>query len=107
MPYTLTYHEPDRIYRKDPDENDTWTIDWANWLRGDTISSSAWYENEDTPNITVSGSNTTTTTTATISGGYHHNKYVLTNQITTAAGRIKEKKLIIEVIDTEKRLFCN
>lgn len=109
MPHTLTYHEPDKIYLKDGDEIESWIIDWSKWLKSDTISASAWYMAETTPSgITVdSESNSTTTTTVTLSSGYHGSKYVLSNRITTAAGLVKEKKLIVRVLDTEQRHLCN
>jgi len=106
----ITYHEPDKIWVKDPNEAEKYTINWANWLKGDTISSSDWYSNDSTTisGITVaSEANTTTTASATISSGYHGGKYVLSNRIVTAAGFTKEKKLIIKVVDSEYRRLCN
>jgi len=105
----ITYHEPDKIWVKDPNEAEKYTIDWAQWLKGDTISTSNWYSDEGTPSgVTLSSStNTTTTTSTTISSGYHGGKYVLSNRIVTAAGFTKEKKLIIQVRDTEYRRMCN
>ena len=104
----ITYHEPDKIWKKDPNEAEKYTIDWTNYLNGDTISSTDWYSGDSTTTgLTLSESNTTTSASATISGGYHGAKYVLTNRIVTAAGYTKEKKLIIQVIDTESRRMCN
>jgi len=105
----ITYHEPDRIWLKDPNEVEKYTIDWTNWLKGDAIDTSNWYSDESTPSgITVdSSSNTTTTATVTLSSGYHGGKYVLSNRITTVGGLTKEKKLIIRVMDSEYRRLCN
>lgn len=105
----ITYHEPPRIYKKDPNEIISYTIDWTQWLKGDTISTSDWLMAESTPSgITEdSQSNTTTSATITLSSGYHGGRYVLSNQIVTAAGLKKEKSLIIRVLDTEFRRLCS
>ena len=104
----ITYHEPDKIWKKDPDEKEKFTIDWTNWLEGDTISSTDWYSGDSTTTgLTLVEANTTTSASATISGGSHGVKYVLSNRIVTAAGFTKEKKLIIHVIDSEYRRLCN
>jgi hypothetical protein len=104
----ITFREPDRIWVKDPDEAEKFTIDWTNWLQGDTISSTDWYSSESTSTgLTLIETNTTTSASAVISGGYHGGKYVLSNRIVTAAGLTKEKKLIIQVIDSEYRRLCN
>jgi len=105
----ITYHEPDKIWIKDPDDVEKYTIDWTNWLEGDTISSTDWYMNDSATitGLTLTESNTSTSASATISGGYHGAKYVLSNRIVTAAGLTKEKKLIIQVVDTEYRRMCN
>lgn len=104
----ITYHEPDKIWVKDPNDVEKFTINWANWLKGDTISSTDWYQGESTStDLTLVEANTTTTASATISGGYHGGRYVLSNRIVTAAGFTKEKKLIIHVIDSEYRRLCN
>jgi hypothetical protein len=104
----ITFHEPDKTWVKDPDDVEKFTINWANWLKGDTISSTDWYSAESTSTgLTLTETNTTTTASATISGGYHGGKYVLSNRIVTAAGLTKEKKLIIQVIDSEYRRLCN
>lgn len=104
----ITFHEPDKIWVKDPDDVEKFTINWANWLKGDTISSTDWYSSESTSTgLTLVETNTTTTASATISGGYHGSKYVLSNRIVTAAGLEKEKKLIIQVVDTEYRRLCS
>lgn len=105
----ITYHEPDRIWLKDPDEVEKYTINWTNYLKGDTISSTDWYMDTSSTisGLTLVEANTTTTASATISGGYHGGKYVLSNRIVTAAGLTKEKKLIIQVMDTEYRRMCS
>lgn len=94
----ITFHEPPKTFHKDPDEVISFTIDWAQWLKTDTISSSEWVVpagiTED------SDSNTTTTTTITLSSGLSGVRYPIVNRITTAAGLKKEKPLIVKVLDT-------
>lgn len=110
MPTTkITYHEPPKIHKKDPNEIVTYEIDWSNWLKGDTISTSDWLTLESSVSgITEdSSSNTDTTTTITLSGGSDGAKYSLTNQIVTAAGLKKERVLIVRVMDTEFRRLSN
>lgn len=106
----ITYHEPDKIWLKDPDEVEKYTIDWTQYLKGDTIASTDWYMNESTTasGITLSSeTNTTTSASVNIGGGYHGGRYVLSNRIVTAASLTKEKKLIIHVLDSELRRLCS
>jgi hypothetical protein len=104
----ITYHEPDKIWVKDPDEVEKYTIDWSQWLKGDNISSTDWYEaGSTTTGLTLTETNTTTTASVTVSGGSDGVKYVMSNRIVTAAGLTKEKKLIIQVMDTENRRLCS
>ena len=73
----------------DEDESLPVTIDWSGWLGSDTISS---VTNESHGPGVSGASNTTTTATFTISatqGGY------IEHRITTAAGSVKELRLIV------------
>jgi len=98
----LTYHEPKRVYRKDPDEIQSFQIDWSKWLKTDTISSST----VDSDGLTIdSNSDTNTTTTFTISGG--NGKYCVITRVVTAAGLKEEKVVIIRVIDNKNTRLCN
>lgn len=85
------------IIDKDPSANLDYKIDWELWLAGDTISSSQW----TVATGVTKGSETNTTTTATvwISGGTAGSRYTITNRITTAAGRIDERSIILRVLD--------
>jgi hypothetical protein len=59
--------EKDRItWEKDEDEVLDFTLDWADFLDGDTIATSTW-ENETGGVVIDSSSNTTTTTTVWVS----------------------------------------
>jgi hypothetical protein len=83
-------------FTKDPGARLDYQIDWSDWLDADTISTSAWTVPSG---ITQYGSATNTTTTATIwfSGGTAGSTYEITNQITTAAGRINEQTFSIRI----------
>ena len=83
-------------FEKDPDAKLDFVIDWADWLAtGDTISASTW----TVPSGITKESDTHGDDTATIwiSGGTARTDYTLTNKVTTAAGRIDERSIIIRV----------
>lgn len=78
------------IYLKDPNATKDYGWDWSAFLGGDTILTSVW--TSSSVNITLSaGSNTATTTTIWLSGGTLTGNYLITNRITTAAGRIDDR----------------
>lgn len=95
-------------YSKDPDD----VLDYHNvfsdpsglndgssdddgFLQGDTIATSTWIVPDG---ITKDSEvNTTTTTTVWLSGGTIRKSYTVTNRIVTAAGRTKDKSIIIVV----------
>lgn len=84
-------------YVKDPAELLDYVVDWEdNWLaEGETISTSDW--TVATGITEVSASNTGTTATVWLSGGTHGQEYLVTNTITTSAGRIGERSIKILV----------
>jgi len=73
-------------------------VDWVDWLDGDTIASSTWLV-DDQALVVESDSNTLTTATAWVSGGVDGLAYVLSNHITTAAGRIDVRSIKISIQD--------
>ena len=81
---------------KDPNEKLDYTIDWSAALVGtDTIVDSIWTTDSD---LETSGmSNDTTKTIIWIAGGKEGIKYNVSNRITTAAGRIMERTVILKV----------
>jgi len=83
--------------RKDPDELQDYTIDWAALLGTDTISTSTW----TVPSGLTSSATSKTTTTATVwlSGGTGGQEYEVMNEITTVAGRTYQKTIVIPVLD--------
>jgi hypothetical protein len=83
------------VFVKDPAAVLDYGIDWADWLDGDTIASSAW--TVDAGLTEDSDSRTATTTTVWLSGGTAGVEYKAVNQIVTAAGRTDERTLTIMV----------
>ena len=80
---------------KDPGDKMDCGFDWTTWLSSDTITASTW--TLPTGITQFSATNTTTTTTLWVTGGTHGSDYLVTNQITTAAGRIKQLSIKIMV----------
>lgn len=84
-----------KIFWKDPDSVEDFTIDWATHLGTDTIAASVWTVpaglNE------VSESETTTKATVTLSGGTAEAFHTVTNRITTAGGRTLDQSIHIRV----------
>lgn len=80
---------------KDPNDVDSFGINWATRLDGDLISSSDWIV--PTGVTEDSASNTTTTTTIWLSGGTDGDDYELTNRITTTGGRTLDQTVKLRV----------
>ena len=85
----------DATFTKDPDEVLDFTRDWSPFLGTDTIASSAFV----VPTGLTKGLETNDTTTATVwlSGGTNHAVYIVTNRITTAAGRTADRSWLITI----------
>ncbi|MFJ5231037.1 hypothetical protein ACIQBJ_14220 [Kitasatospora sp. NPDC088391] len=95
---------------KDPDAILDWIWDWSDWLAsGETIATSTFITSAG---ITVparvplpgggtvpGASNTTTTATVWWSGGSPSQPYLITNRITTSAGRTDDRSITVRVID--------
>jgi hypothetical protein len=79
---------------KDPDEVDSFGINWAPRLNGDLIASSTWTVDGLTQD---SSSNTTTTTTVWLSGGVDGDDYEVQNRITTTGGRTIDQTVKLRV----------
>ena len=79
----------------DPQAQLDYTINWADWLGSDTISTSTWTVESGL----TEGTNTSTSTTATIwlSGGTAGQTYSVTNRIVTAGGRTDERTITLKV----------
>jgi hypothetical protein len=80
---------------KDPDASLDYAIDWTDWLKNDTITSSTWV----LPNgITkVRDSFTDTVATIWLSGGADGSSYSLLNKIETAGGRKEDRSVLLEL----------
>lgn len=73
-------------------------LDWSKWLKTDTISTSEWYA---APEITLTRKqNTSTVTACYVTGGVLGKTYRITNQITTADGKVDSRYITI-VIDNQ------
>jgi len=79
------------VAAQDRNETLNYSVNWATWLGSDTIAS---VTNETTGITLTAASNTTTTSTFTISG---QSSGWLEHRITTAAGRVKELLILVEV----------
>ena len=83
----------DNTFIKDPDAVLDYTINWEEWLDGDTISSSSWAV--PTGLTEDSESNGDSTATIWLSSGTVGKTYEIVNSITTAAARQEDKTLVI------------
>lgn len=86
-----------RGFVKDPDATLDYSIDWSLWLGTDTISASTWVADSGITIVSASESFDTTSTRLFVSGGAPGEKYTLTNQITTAGGKVDERSIEIRV----------
>ena len=87
---------------KHPNETIDYSFDWSDSLpEGDTISSSLWALAAGSDGELVLGIEeaSDTGTTIWLSGGTDGERYVLTNRITTAEGRIFDRNVIIDVAE--------
>ena len=88
---------------KDPEAVLDYLIDWgAEYLTaGELIAASDWsVVPEETAGVTVAGSDfDATTSTVKAAGGLAGHLYRLVNRITTAAGRVDERSIVIRVED--------
>ena len=87
-----------REYQQDEDDDLDYSIDWSATMTsdGDTISLSTWTVNPTGPTLD-NQSSTTTATTTYVSGGTVGTDYTVTNQITTAGGRVYNRSFIVRV----------
>lgn len=83
---------------KDPDALKDYTIDWSRWLQGDTIVSSIWIVPAGITKASATAA--TSSTVIWLSGGMHAAEFVITNRITTAAGRIEDRSFVVPVRHT-------
>ena len=82
---------------KDPQATLDYSVEWSQWLDGDTISTSSWTVTTGLNN--TSESTTTTKATVWLSGGSIGGVYSAVNTITTATGRTDERTITITVVN--------
>ena len=82
---------------KDPQATLDYSVEWSQWLDGDTISTSSWTVTTGLNN--TSESTTTTKATVWLSGGSIGGVYSAVNTITTATGRTDERTITICVVN--------
>ncbi len=82
------------VFKKDPNAELNYTVDWATWLGADTIATSTWTVPTAPGELTNLGdSNTTTTATIKLGGGTVGQEYEAVNRILTAAGETEDRTL--------------
>jgi len=95
MSTTITWHSG-IMAPKDPDAEVDFQFDFTDWLNGDTIATI----DVDGGGLTV-GTNSTDGSVVTfwLSGGTAGTSYTVRVRITTAAGRIDDRSLIVQVAE--------
>jgi len=85
---------------KDPQADVDCQFDWTAWLAGDTIAQSTWSVPASSGLVTHSGAVDGANLKATIwlkGGTVAPAAYRVTNHITTAAGRVDERSIMVKV----------
>lgn len=82
-------------FTKDPNAVLDYSIDWTRWLAGDQIAASEWLVPSGLTKM--ADSKTSTSATVWLSGGTAGQSYIVTNRITTAAGRTEDRSFTIRV----------
>jgi len=81
---------------KDPNAEDDYKWDWSAWLGGDTIATSEFLL--DTTDMTVkSKSIDGNSTIVRLAGGVNRKRYLVTNRVTTASGRINDRSITLRI----------
>jgi hypothetical protein len=81
------------VFQQQENTSLPYVIDYTAMLNGDTITASTWSCRD--AGVTIAASNTTSTATATISG--KAGEYIIVNKITTAAGMVDERILVLTI----------
>lgn len=83
------------MFFKEPQEIQTFGINWADWLGALTITASSWTA---PAGITVDSDDfTSTVTTVTLSGGTWAETYELSNTITASDGSVETRTIIVRI----------
>ena len=83
-------------FTKDPQATLDYSIDWSDWLSGDTIINSVWTVPVELQSSRLSEFNTTQTV-VWLEGGEENITYQVKNTITTAGGRVDERTMTVKV----------
>lgn len=79
--------------RKDPDSIEDYSVDWTDWLAGETLSAASWIASTG---ITVTAQSISgAVATARISGGQAGQRYDLTCRATSSSGRVQDQTIRI------------
>jgi hypothetical protein len=94
--YSSTCCDKDyQVFEKDPDATLDYRFNWSAWLSGDEIATSSFLLPDGLTE--VSSSNTALTATILVAGGTSCQRYRVTNRITTVAGRVTDRTVVIAV----------
>lgn len=85
------------VYIKDPDATLDYSIDWTDWLNGDTIASMEYLADTGITVETAMCTETDTSSFLWLSGGTLGETYDVVCRITTAAGRIDDRTLRFKI----------
>jgi hypothetical protein len=85
--------------RKDSQAVLDYSVDWTEWLDGDTIATSSWTVAGDADLTITASSFSGGVATVWLSGGSTGKSYRVTNKITTAQGRTDRRSITITVED--------
>ena len=95
------------VVTKDPNAERTYTFDWSNfgdndgtvydpgYLQGDTLAASSWVLDTGISEVVADFGDTTAS--VKLSGGKHGKLYRAVNRVTTAAGEIDDRTLLVKV----------
>jgi len=85
---------------KDPNATLDYTIDWTAWLGTDSISDSSWsIDIKGSLSLTDGGVEQGVKAVVWLSGGKVGTTYNVVNRITTTAGRVDERTIVVLVQD--------
>lgn len=87
-----------QTFIKDPDAFLDYTLDWSQWLQGDSILSTNFTVTGDDAALAVAfATSTPTTATVWLQGGTDGALYAVTCEITTAQGRVDDRSFQIQI----------
>lgn len=84
------------VFTKTPESLLNYTVDWSEWLAGDTIMDSDWEIPDGITN--VNDVFDSTSSTIWVNGGTKDNSYTLVNTITTTNGLTDKRYIVIKIV---------